>query len=85
MIPGETILSGAPQTCPDCGVTLNLEVLQSAAGYYIGTQCRCGPYTRESGYFKTRQAAEQALKDGSWIPRGYDVPYFELKGKLPVS
>lgn len=61
MMPGETILTGAPDTCRDCGVELKLEVLRSAAGYYIGTQCDCGPYSRESGYYMTRDAAQKDL------------------------
>jgi len=58
MIPGETIASGAPKKCNDCGVTPPIKVHQSAAGYYIGSYCNCGPYSRESSYFKTREEAE---------------------------
>jgi len=64
MLPGETIMSGAPETCPDCGVTPELDVHMSGAGYYIGTFCGCGPYSRESGYYPTREAAEAALESG---------------------
>ncbi|MFZ2489849.1 MAG: hypothetical protein WA208_00055 [Thermoanaerobaculia bacterium] len=60
MITGETIATGAAGTCRDCGVTLELEVLQ-AARFYVGTMCACGPYSRESGYFETRAEAELAL------------------------
>ena len=60
MLPGETIESGASNTC--CNEKLVLQVLMSCAGYYIGTQCpHCGPYSRESGYYKTKAAAEKAL------------------------
>jgi hypothetical protein len=69
MLPGETILSGAPRKCDDCGVTVVLKVLKSAAGYYIGTQCQCGPYSRESGYFATRDEAQSAFDSGAWEPR----------------
>ena len=58
MVPGETILSGAPDTCPECGSKLVFEILQSAAGYYIGTMCECGPYSRESGYYPTLEAVQ---------------------------
>ena len=61
MLPGETIASGAPSACPDCAAQLQLEVLQSAAGFYIGTRCNCGPYSRESGYFKSRDLASATL------------------------
>lgn len=65
MIPGETILTGAPETCSDCHITPKLSVYSSpgGAGYYIGTYCECGPYSRESDYFKTRELAEKALAE----------------------
>ena len=76
MVKGETVISGAPQTCPDCGVTVQLEVLRSAAGYYVGTQCRCGPYTRESEeYYRSREEAERALREGTWTIRGLGTPF----------
>lgn len=59
---GETIGTGAPSTCPDCGVKLELQVLHSGAGYYIGTFCNCGPYSRESGYYGTREQAQADLQ-----------------------
>jgi hypothetical protein len=64
MLAGETLLSGAEKTCPNCGVMPQLQVLYSPAGYYIGTYCNCGSYSRESGYYRTREAAEAALKKG---------------------
>lgn len=61
MLPGETIRSGASPNC--CGKKLEFQVLQSGAGYYIGTFCdRCGPYSRESHYYRTREDAEKALQ-----------------------
>jgi hypothetical protein len=63
MLKGETIASGAPSKCRDCGVVLKLEVLRSNAGYYIGTQCECGPYSRESYYYKDHNEADNALKN----------------------
>lgn len=61
MIPGETIATGARPTCVDCDVTPKLEVCRSAAGWYIGTHCGCGPYSRESGYFSSREEALSIL------------------------
>lgn len=61
MQPGETILSGGPSTCTRCKTKLRLEVLKSGGGFYLGTQCGCGPYSRESRYFPTRAEAEAAL------------------------
>lgn len=66
MIPDETIASGAPSTCPECQKKLQLQVLRSAAGYYVGTQCNCGPYSRESGYYPTAGAAQSALDTGAF-------------------
>jgi hypothetical protein len=66
MIPGETIATGFAATCGDCGVTPKLDVYRSPAGHYIGTYCSCGPYSRESNYYKTRELAEAALKAGGF-------------------
>jgi len=65
-LPGETIATGAPSTCSDCGVDLELSVCMSNAGYYIGTMCHCGPYSRESGYYPDFESAEKALKSGEF-------------------
>ena len=61
MLPGETIHSGASPKCLDCGAEVKEEVLMPAAGYYIGTYCLCGPYSRESHYYPTRESAQHAL------------------------
>lgn len=60
-LPGETIATGASPFCPDCGHKMPIQVLRSAAGFYIGTECCCGPYSRESGYYATHAEAEAAL------------------------
>lgn len=63
--PGEVGHIGS--TCMDCGAALPAQVLMSGAGYYIGTFCpNCGPYSRESGYYATREEAEIALKNGTF-------------------
>lgn len=62
VMPGETIATGGPSTCPDCGTKVELQVCRSAAGYYVGTMCECGPYSRESGYYPSYDAANDALK-----------------------
>ena len=55
-------LKGVDGTGCICGKTLDLQVCMSAAGYYLGYWCNmCGPYSRESGYFRTHEEAEAAL------------------------
>ena len=61
VLQGETIYRGAPDKCEDCGTKLELQVL-STCGYYVGTWCKCGPYSRETCYFETLAEAEEALK-----------------------
>lgn len=52
------------------GKYLPLNVLRSAAGYYIGTADECGPVSRESvEYFRSEKSATEALKTGSWKQR----------------
>lgn len=62
MFGGETLLSGASSKCSECGKHVELQVCRSYAGFYIGTMCNCGPYSRESDYFESRSAAEGALE-----------------------
>ncbi len=70
VLAGETISTGGSDTC-DCGIKLKFQICQSGAGYYIGTYCsECGPWSRESGYFKTRELAQTALDNNTWEPRG---------------
>ena len=60
-LPGE--LQGLKgMACPDCGWDLDLDVYQSAAGYYLGYFCdNCGPMSRETGYYGSRREAEHEL------------------------
>ncbi len=64
--PGETIGEGAPPHCDDCGRMPKLDVYRSGAGYYIGTYCSCGPYSRESGYYRTPELAQADLDTGAY-------------------
>lgn len=61
MLPGETILSGAPKTSN----VSDFKVMKSHAGWYIGTTIRAAgcdfPYTRETSYFPSLERAEQVL------------------------
>jgi hypothetical protein len=65
-LPLETLALGANPTCSDCKETVKLRVCKSFAGYYIGSYCDCGPYSRESDYYTTREKAEAALKKGGF-------------------
>lgn len=60
VLPGETGHIG--HTCPDCKMLLKAQVLHSNAGYYIGTACNCGPYSRETEYM-TKEEATLVLKN----------------------
>lgn len=51
------------------GVTLPVQVLKSAAGWYIGTWDD-GPYSRESvEYYAMQDEAQAALDSGTWTQR----------------
>ena len=53
-----------------CRVRIEVAVLKSAAGYYIGTADECGPVSRESiPYWSTESEASKALANGRWTRR----------------
>ena len=66
MLQDETITTEAASVCPECNTKLENRVLESGAGYYIGTWCNCGPYSRESGYYPIKAIAEMVLKSGNF-------------------
>ncbi len=68
-VPYETISRGASIKCETCGVVVKLRVCSSGAGYYIGTMCDCGPYSRETGYFKNYKEAKKALDSDEYTLR----------------
>jgi RNase P subunit RPR2 len=51
----------AGSVCQDCKTVLVPKVMASAAGWYVGTSCKCGPYSRESIYYKTKEEVERLL------------------------
>ena len=61
MFPGETILSGCNGGEFGTNGYSKLEVLKSAAGYYLGTTRNNFPATRETEYFFLEKDAEDAL------------------------
>ena len=52
-----------------CAKRLPIQVLESRAGFYLGTADHEGPVSRESEYFRTRDAAQHALAQGLWKQR----------------
>ena len=63
-LPGECV-KATQTTCNECGEKLYIRVLCSAAGHYIGFLCKkCGPHSRESGYYNSKGEAETALNSG---------------------
>lgn len=47
-----------------------LQVLQTPAGWYLGVWPEGDePYSRDSQYFPTKEAAEQALEQRTWTQR----------------
>ena len=68
MLPGETVATGASPYCYHCDRdATGPQVLSSAAGYFVGYVCQCGPaFTRESRYYRMRGDADGALERGDW-------------------
>ena len=65
-LPGECVRD-VETTCVECGAHLEIQVCKSMAGYYVGFWCdRCGPYSRESGYYRSYEEAEKALSTGAY-------------------
>ena len=53
--------------CSICGSHLALRVLHSNAGWYIGRCCdQCGPYSRDSMYYPTKDIARLKLLAGNY-------------------
>ena len=63
-LPGECV-NDTQTVCVECGALLEIQVCKSMAGYYVGFFCpHCGPYSRESGYYRNREEADLALSRG---------------------
>lgn len=58
----------------DGGMILPLQVLQTRAGFYIGTANKDGPVSRESSeYWQNQSDAEQALVQSTWTQLNYEI------------
>ncbi len=56
MLDGECVGFGGVICCNEYN-PLEIGVYRSAAGYYMGYWCpECGPYSRETGYYPTKEA-----------------------------
>lgn len=66
MYHGETVHTSGAASCSDCSAPLVLDVHLSAAGYYVGTACECGPYSRESAYYASEKEGREALSLGNY-------------------
>lgn len=73
--------------CPQHpGTLLRTKVLQSRAGFFVGTQCpKCleedpSPHSRETHYYKSREDIEQAIDDGTlkWRDSDYHPSPFAI-------
>ena len=65
-LPGECVRD-VETTCVECGAHLEIQVCRSMAGYYVGFFCDCcGPYSRESGYYRSHEDAERALSNNTY-------------------
>lgn len=71
-LPGETVGTRGQRVitainCTECGRVLYLKAYQSNAGWYLGYRCgNCGPFSRESGYYPSRNEAELAALEGDY-------------------
>lgn len=55
-----------------CGELLPMQVLQSGAGFYLGTCTERGPFTRESHEsWRTACQADTAWRKGRWTQKDH--------------
>lgn len=73
-----------PEEAPTNNVYSELKVLHSGAGYYIGRVDKFGaPYSRESGYYRAFEAAENQLKNGFVVRDCAENNFAYDSGALP--
>jgi hypothetical protein len=54
----------------EASYTLEIVVLKSNRGYYLGTSQECMPVSRESEeYYSSEALASKALAEGAWTQR----------------
>jgi hypothetical protein len=60
-------------------LVLDTKIMQSAAGYFLGTQCATcamtdpSPHSRETGYYESKRDLRRAFLDGTiqWRDAGF--------------
>ena len=58
------------QLAKESGYSLPVQVLESSAGFYLGTADEEGPVSRESSeYFASLREAQAAMQSGDWTQR----------------
>jgi hypothetical protein len=50
--------------CVICDVKLVPRIMSAYSGFYVGTSCKCGPFSRESSYYSFRSEAQAVLDNG---------------------
>ena len=64
--PTDTIPARHEPGCATCQARPEPDIYRSGAGFYVGRWCRCGPFSRDSEYYQTREEAVKALEEGSY-------------------
>ena len=60
-LPNETIHLGASKRCSTCKTYAELQIMRSPAGFYLGSMCNCGPYSRESHYYNSKDQLQHDI------------------------
>lgn len=91
MFEGETILSGAPSECrrPKCRKPYVWRIHQTGGGWAIWTFTQCShgdslagePYSRESEYYPSEEAAREAFRTLTFGRGGYVAKYIDEKAR----
>jgi hypothetical protein len=65
MLDRETIMSGGSPYCTHCCNFAKFGIYESGAGFYVGSYCACGPFSRESCYYANETHVKIALSNGT--------------------
>ena len=62
-LPGECV-NDTQTVCVECDTALNIQLCKDGGLLRRVLLRQCGPYSRESGYYRNREEAELALSKG---------------------